>query len=484
MKRTHHKSAKWGIVVLSSLLFASMLACQAGAGQAPTVQLTFPPTGRQVAVGDVVPIHSTSQDDRGVTSVELLVAGQLVETTGAPGNQRTFAAVQQWTPSQAGVFNVGVRAYDSDGRVSEPALITIEVVATEAEVTQPLPEEPISPTQAPQPTTPPSGQPTQGPSEQPTPTPPTVVVASPPAFATVGGGPDLECANWRYEGFPDPVIAGQPVALEVIIWNSGNLQAFNFRWGVQPASPAMEYMESQETISLNGSQDGSFFWQGDPIVYDQAGQYTMLIMLDLHDAVDEVNENNNQCQGQITVVEAAAPTATLPSWSGTTVFADAARSGHLSIGMGGAHIVDPGVVVGDDAGNGQLKGFVTFDLSGIPAGATLVAATLNLGSYDAQGAPFQDLGALSAYHVNYGDLDGNDWSLQAEAGRPGYYGTRDELGQDVNVLTSVQRAFGNGWDYQLRLEFAQAANADGREDTLEFNTGGGAVRLVISYTGG
>jgi hypothetical protein len=145
--------------------------------------------------------------------------------------------------------------------------------------------------------------------------------------------------------------------------------------------------------------------------------------------------------------------------------------------------VDPGVVVGDDAGNGQLKGFLTFDLSGIPAGATLVAATLNLGSYDAQGAPFQDLGALSAYHVNYGDLDGNDWSLQAEAGRPGYYGTRDELALDVNVLTSVQRAFGNGWDYQLRLEFAQAANADGREDTLEFNTGGGAVRLVISYTG-
>ncbi|MCJ7619543.1 MAG: Ig-like domain-containing protein, partial [Anaerolineae bacterium] len=351
---TTHRSFRLAAFLVAAVVLVGILACQAGAGEAPTVQITFPPTGRQVAVGDVVPIHSTSQDDRGVTSVELLVAGQLVETTGAPGNQRTFAAVQQWTPSQAGVFNVGVRAYDSDGRVSEPALVTIEVVATAAEVTQPLPEEPISPTQAPESTIPPSGQPTQGPSEQPTQgpseqptsTPLPVVVSSPPAFATVGGGPDLECANWRYEGFPDPVIAGQPVALEVIIWNSGNLQAFNFRWGVQPASPAMEYMESQETISLNGGQDGSFFWQGDPIVYDQAGQYTMLIMLDLHDAVDEVNENNNQCQGQIMVVEAAAPTATLPSWSGTTVFADAARSGHLSIGMGGAHVVDSGAVVG------------------------------------------------------------------------------------------------------------------------------------------
>jgi hypothetical protein len=483
MKRTF-KRARWGILIIASLLFASMLACQAGAGEAPTVQITFPPTGRQVAVGDVVPIHSTSQDDRGVTSVELLVAGQLVETTGAPGNERTFAAVQQWTPSQAGVFNVGVRAYDSDGQVSEPALVTIEVVATAAEVTEPLPAEPSAPTQAPQPTTGPSGQPTQGPSEQPTQTPLPVDVASPPAFATVGGGPDLECANWRYEGFPDPVVVGQPVALEVIVWNSGNLQAFNFRWGVQPASPAMEYMESQETITLNGGQDGSYFWQGAPIVYDQAGQYTMLIMVDLHDAVEEVNENNNQCQGQITVVEAQAPTPTSQGWQGSVLYADAARSGHLSIGMGGTHVVDSGAVVGDDAGNGQLKGFLTFDLSGIPDGATIVAATLNLESYAAQGAPFQDLGALSAYHVNYGDLDGNDWDLPAEAGRPGYYSTRDELGQGVNVLTSVQRAFGNGWDYQLRLEFAQAANADGREDTLEFNTGGGAVKLVISYTGG
>jgi hypothetical protein len=228
MKRTQ-KRAKWGILLISTMLFASMLACQAGAGQAPTAQVTFPPTGRQVAVGDVVPIHSTSQDDRGVTRVELWVAGQLLETTAAPANERTFAAVQQWTPSQAGVFDVGVRAYDSDGQVSEPALITIEVVATAAEVTQPLPEESAAATQALQATTPPSGQAT--------PTPLTAIEASPPAFATVAGGPDLECVNWRYEGFPDPVVVGQPVALEVMIWNSGNLQAFNFRWGGAASQP-------------------------------------------------------------------------------------------------------------------------------------------------------------------------------------------------------------------------------------------------------
>jgi hypothetical protein len=475
MKATHDR-ARWGLMLVSALLFAGMLACQSGAGQVPTVQVTFPPTGRQVAVGDVVPIHSISQDDRGVTKVELWVGGQLLETTSAPSDQKTFAAVQNWMPSQAGIFDVGVRAYDSDGQVSEPALITIEVVSTVAEVTQPLPEEPASPTQAPQAAPPPSGQ---GPSEQPTPTPLTAVEAPPPAFATVGGGPDLECANWTYQGFPDPVIVGQPVVFEVWIWNSGNLQAFNFRWGVQPISPAAEFMESQETISLNGDQEGTFTWQGDPIVYDQPGQYTMVMMVDLHDAVDEVNEDNNRCQGQITVVEPAAPTATLASWSGKTIFADAARSGHLS---GGGVFGD--AVVGDDSQNGQLKGFLTFDLSGIPAGATINAATLNLGSYQREGNPFNSLGALRALPGNFGGLDSGDWNASV-IGTAGYYEEPADLQADQDVLTSVKRAFEQGWgSYQLRLEFSDPTDGDNNTDVFWFNVGAGGVRLLVTYTAG
>jgi hypothetical protein len=466
------------MLLVASAFLATALACQAGAGKAPTVQLTFPPAGRQVAVGDVVPIHSIAQDDRGVTSVELWVAGQLVQTTSAPGNPRTFAAVQQWTPVQAGVFNVGVRAYDSDGQVSEPSLITIEVVATAGEVTQPLPEAPASPTQAPQVTVAPSEQPTQGPSEQPTPTPPTVVEASPPAFATVGGGPDLECVNWTYEGFPDPVIVGQPVVFEVWIWNSGNLQAFNFRWGVQPIAAA-EYLESQETMTLNGNQDGSFSWQGDPIVYDQPGEYTMLMMVDVHDVVDEVNENNNECQGQITVVEAAEPTPTVASWSGTTIFADAASSGHLSDGG-----VFADAVVGDDSQNAQLKGFLTFDLSGIPAGATINAATLNLGSYQREGNPFNSLGALRALPGNFGGLDSGDWSATV-IGTAGYYEEPADLQSDQDVLTSVKRAFEQGWGYyQLRLEFSNPTDNDNTTDVFWFNVGTGGVRLLVTYATG
>jgi hypothetical protein len=466
--KTTHERARWALLLLSTLLFASMLACQAGAGEAPTAQLTFPPTGRQVAVGDVVPIHSTSQDDRGATS--------------APGNPRTFAAVQQWTPTQAGVFNVGVRAYDSDGQISEPALVTIEVVATAAEVTQPLPEAPVSPTQAPQPTTGPSGQPTQGPAEQPTQTPLTAIVAPTPQFAVATPrGPDLVITDFTYS--PSPATEGVDVAFSVTMLNQGDSPTGNFHFGIKPITPSMlDYAESEGMLSLSAGESLTLAYNGEGLRYSP-GTWTAEAFVDMHGVIVESDETNNTRQVQITVVEAPAPTATSQGWQGATLYADPARSGHLSIGMGGAHVVDSGAVVGDDAGNGQIKGFLTFDLSGIPAGATIDAATLNLGSFHKEGTPLDDLGALTVYLVNYGDLDGNDWDLQASS-TPARYQRLSAVSEDQDVLPSVKLAFGNGWDYQLRLEFAHPASNDGQEDSFEFDTGGGGVRLVVTYTGG
>ena len=478
---TTHRSFRLAAFLVAAVVLVGILACQAGAGEAPTVQITFPPTGRQVAVGDVVPIHSTSQDDRGVTSVELLVAGQLVETTGAPGNQRTFAAVQQWTPSEAGVFNVGVKAYDSDGQVSEPALVTIEVVATAAEVTQPLPEEPAAPTQPPAPAPSPAPGET-APPEEPTRTPLTAIVAPTPQFAVATPrGPDLVITDFTYA--PSPAPEGADVAFEITMLNEGDSPTGNFHFGIKPITPSMlDYVESEGMLSLGAGESLTLEYHGEALRYSP-GSWTAEALVDMHNVVAESDETNNTRQVEITVVEAAAPTATLPSWSGTTVFADAARSGHLSIGMGGAHVVDSGAVVGDDAGNGQLKGFLTFDLSDIPAGATISAATLNLGSFQKEGTPLEDLGALTAYLVNYGDLDGSDWDLQATS-TPARYERLSAVSQDQDVLTSVKLAFRNGWDYQVRLEFTHPASNDGQEDSLEFNTGGGAVRLVVTYSGG
>jgi hypothetical protein len=559
------------ILLVGLLVAAGMLACQTGGGAPPTAQITFPPTGRQVAVGVQVPIHSISQDDRGISRVELWIGGQLVETTTASGTDRTFVAVQHWTASAAGVVNIGVRAYDSDGQASEPALVTVQVVATAADVTDPLPEAPEPPTGPVQGTTPVPEAPSPVP-DMPTPVPGAPVDLAiwnltlsklnpaPGEQIVVGvtilnsGGTEARDFRWGWDpgtgeepihsepisslspgddvvqemrytyqqvgdytghawadsydaydeldetnnvawedvsvggavgveqadletgncGYPPPARVGQPVPFGLIIWNSGTVEASNFRWGIQPAS-GMDFVESQETITLAPNEDRWFDWQGDPIIYDQPGQYTAVMMVDLHGQVDEANDNNNQCQIQVTVEDgggAAAEELVLHALTG--------QSGHLSVGMGGTHVVNPGVVVGDDAGNGQRKGFLFFDISWIPDGATVESATLNLSSRQREGNPPADLGALRVYYGNYGDLDSSDWDAQSFQAVSLESGT--EIGHNVDVTDSVATARANIWYYQLRLEFVEATDGDGREDSLEFNTDEGGVVLRVNYT--
>ena len=144
-------------------------------------------------------------------------------------------------------------------------------------------------------------------------------------------------------------------------------------------------------------------------------------------------------------------------------------------------MVHDGVVrAGDDAGNGQLKGFLFFDISWIPDGATVESAILNLSSRQREGNPPADLGTLRVYYGNYGDLDGGDWDAQSfqvvglESGA--------QIGSNVDVTDSVATARANVWYYQLRLQFVEPTDGDGREDSLEFNTGEGGVVLTVTYT--
>jgi hypothetical protein len=465
MNKTH-RSATWGILLIASLALAGILACQAGGGEPPTVQITFPPTGRQVAVGTQVPIHSLSQDDRGISRVELWSGGELVETTTSSGTERAVVAVQHWTASEVGVFNIGVRAYDSDGQASEPVIITVQVVATAGEVAEPLPEEPEPPTQPPPEAPPP-------PPEEPTATPLPVAEAPTPQTTTIApSGPDLETGNC---GYPPPARVGEPVAFGLIIWNSGDDYARDFRWGIKPTTSATDFMPSGEYIVLGPNEDRWFDWQGPPIVYDEPGQYTAVMMVDVEGSVGEQSEDNNQCQVQVTVEDGVAAAEEL------VLHALTQQSGYLSVGMGGTHVAHDGVVrVGDDAGNGQLKGFLFFDISWIPDGATVESATLNLSSRQREGNPPADLGTLRVYYGNYGDLDGGDWD--AESFRVVGLESGAEIGSNVDVTDSVATARANVWYYQLRLQFVEPTDGDGSEDSLEFNTGEGGVVLTVTYT--
>jgi len=60
------------------------------------------------------------------------------------------------------------------------------------------------------------------------------------------------------------------------------------------------------------------------------------------------------------------------------------------------------------------RGFVSFDIDGIPEGATITEATLKLYQVRAIGNPYTASGVLEVDHLTYGDtLDGSDYSMAA-----------------------------------------------------------------------
>ncbi len=123
------------------LVLVTMACGPLGGGEAgPSVTITAPPSGTSVQIGEEVQIVSTAAADKGVARVEVLVNGQQVRSVTPPeGNPTTFTVSIPWTPVVEGEVTISVIAYDTEDNASEPAAITLQVVAGAAAVT-PTPE--------------------------------------------------------------------------------------------------------------------------------------------------------------------------------------------------------------------------------------------------------------------------------------------------------------------------------------------------------
>lgn len=306
MKRRDAR-CKVAVLLVGLTLVAGALACQFGKGAAPTVEITFPPTGRQVEVGGTVPIHSVARDDRGLSRVELWSGGQVIDTTTATGAM--YVGVQYWTASEVGVFNLGVRAVDSDGQSSDPAIISIQVVASASEITDPLPQAPEAPIQTPsegaQPTTS-AGQPTSQPEE------PTSEAEVP--TAEPGEPVDLDLTNLTLSNAnPAP---GEEIVVGVTIFNRGGTAAEGFHWGWDPGTG--EEPIHSEAIDLLAPGDDIV--QEMRYTYQQPGQYSAYAWADSMDAYDEPDETNNLAYEDVNVSAAvqdqAAATVSFHDYQG------------------------------------------------------------------------------------------------------------------------------------------------------------------------
>lgn len=140
------------LFVVIVTLIASMLACNFGSE--PTVEVTIesPEDGATVNVGEAVEILSNAKASAGVVRVELWVDGEVERMDEPPTENPTeFRVVQPWTPETSGEVTLSTVAYDGEGNISSPAIISVQVVGesvTEGTPTpftpEPTEEEPTS----------------------------------------------------------------------------------------------------------------------------------------------------------------------------------------------------------------------------------------------------------------------------------------------------------------------------------------------------
>jgi hypothetical protein len=140
----------------------------------------------------------------------------------------------------------------------------------------------------------------------------------------------------------------------------------------------------------------------------------------------------------------------------------------------GGGIIQGGWIVGDLGGTNGYRGFVSFDLGPLPAGATIVSATLRLVQRSVAGSPYATLGSLVVDQVVYGNvLDAGAYARAFPTNQGfGTLSADATLGPKSLVVTAqveVDRAVGRAQS-QFRLRFETEANGDGVSDYADFAT--------------
>lgn len=143
---------------------------------------------------------------------------------------------------------------------------------------------------------------------------------------------------------------------------------------------------------------------------------------------------------------------------------------------------------GDSTANTQVRGFVSYDMSALPAGVqTFEAANLNMNQTGGSGSPFATLGSVQLEHVNFATLDSasafNATALLA-LGTISSDGTATVKSR--SVLAAVQDDYANraarGNRTQYRLSFATATDTDGTPDVVRFAAPTAGIPSALSVT--
>ena len=151
------------------------------------------------------------------------------------------------------------------------------------------------------------------------------------------------------------------------------------------------------------------------------------------------------------------------------------------VGHGDQEFTNNFLLAGDDKFNHSKQTLLSFDISDIPANATIDEVRVDFSNYHLIGDPFGSLGCLRGYPYNYGIADSSDYYSGNALGAIILWCTTNELSSvqvDDDVKDALQQALGSDY-FQMRLQFNEKeTDDDGIEDTVEFFD---PMRLIVTY---
>jgi hypothetical protein len=209
---------------------------------------------------------------------------------------------------------------------------------------------------------------------------------------------------------------------------------------------------------------------------------------DTGNEVAESDEGNNERSAAIQVLDPSGPgSATIDSEAALDGYRgnDGSGSTRQDVLVGNGQIVDP---------SGELvwRGFMSFDLSAIPAGANVQTSELRFFQAKVGGDPYGKLGNLVLEHVDYGssldaaayDLPAMDSAMLAQQPASGAW----YVLADRTIAAWVQKDLDAGRTrFQVRLRFTQETDGDGQEDFSgiespdDFFGTGNIPLLIVNY---
>jgi hypothetical protein len=317
-----------------------------------------------------------------------------------------------------------------------------------------------------------------------TPTPTrTLIPTDTPTVGPAGtlSPPDLRISDLAFA--PDILVKNVPIHVLATLHNDGSQNLSGVKVHVEnhfshphASCTNMDMVDVlyETTVDLNAGQALEVDYT---IEIDTAWEHLVCVKIDPEGTITETNEANNY-QGQAILV------GTL-----TTVPLDGSNSG--SIRADGYTAGYPNPQPGDASDDQRVHGFLSWNLSTIPAGAHVIHAHVtwntqcyhgdDIGSCSGDRDPFPDLGRLWVRAYYYEILDSGDFAAAGLNGGTMLTKYAAQPTGNLDVTDAVGDALSAEHPFQIYTLFEYDTNSDGFADGLRFEEGSGKNMLTVVH---